>query len=85
MVDSPPNIPIILGLLTIVEQVMDGTTLRVRLIIPDGDHERVNIALAGIRSANIFTTKGKPSEPWDEKVNRSHISHLGMRLSSSLV
>ena len=85
MVDSPPNIPIILGLLTIVEQVMDGTTLCVCLIIPGGDHQMVNIALAGLRSANVFTMKGKPSEPWDEEVNRGHISHLGMHLSSSLV
>ena len=85
MVDSPPNIPIILGLLTIVEQVMDGTTLCIHLIIPDRDHQMVNIALAGICSANVFTRQGEPSEPWDEEVNHSHISHLGMRLSSSLV
>lgn len=51
----------------IVEQVRDGTTLRVRLLIPDGDHQMVNIALAGVRSAKVSTKQGEPSEPWGEE------------------
>ncbi|THH21338.1 hypothetical protein EW146_g211 [Bondarzewia mesenterica] len=33
----------------IVEAVRDGTTLRVRLLMPDGEHQFVNIALAGAK------------------------------------
>lgn len=51
----------------IVEQVRDGTTLRVRLMMPDGDHQMVNIALAGVRSAKVSTKQGEPSEPWGEE------------------
>jgi hypothetical protein len=52
----------------IVEQVKDGTTLRVRLLMPDGDHQLVNIALAGVRSARVSTRQGEPAEPWGEEV-----------------
>lgn len=55
-------------LLAIVEQVRDGTTLRVRLLMPDGEHQVVNIALAGVRSARASTKQGEPSEPWGEEV-----------------
>lgn len=75
----PSHIPINLGLLAIVEQVRDGTTLRVRLLIPDGDHQMVNIALAGVRSAKVSTKQGEPSEPWGEEVSCGHISHVGTR------
>lgn len=55
--------------LAIVEQVRDGTTLRVRLLMPDGEHQMVNIALAGVRSARAATKQGESSEPWGEEVN----------------
>ncbi|KAF9566683.1 transcription factor [Agrocybe pediades] len=51
----------------IVEQVRDGTTLRARLIMPDGDHQMVNIALAGVKSARASSKQGEPSEPWGEE------------------
>lgn len=51
----------------LVEQVRDGTTLRVRLLMPDGEHQMVNIALAGVRSARASTKQGEPSEPWGEE------------------
>jgi len=54
--------------LALVEQVRDGTTLRVRLFMPDGEHQIVNIALAGVRSARVANKQGEPSEPWGEEV-----------------
>ncbi|KAJ7076400.1 hypothetical protein B0H15DRAFT_925222 [Mycena belliarum] len=51
----------------IVEQVRDGTTLRVRLLMPDGEHQIVNIALAGVRSARTSSKQGEPSEAWGEE------------------
>jgi staphylococcal nuclease domain-containing protein 1 len=51
----------------LVEQVRDGSTLRVRLFMPDGEHQIVNIALAGVRSARIAGKQGEPSEPWGEE------------------
>lgn len=53
----------------IVEQVRDGTTLRVRLLMPDGEHQMVNIALAGVRSARASTKQGESSEPYGEEVS----------------
>jgi len=51
----------------IVEQVRDGTTVRVRILMPDGDHQIVNIALAGVRSARASSKQGEPSEAWGEE------------------
>ncbi|KAJ2913134.1 hypothetical protein MD484_g7282, partial [Candolleomyces efflorescens] len=51
----------------IVEQVRDGTTLRIRLLLPDGDHQIVNIALAGVKSARAASKPGEASEPWSEE------------------
>ena len=51
-----------------MEHVRDGTTLRVRLFMPDGEHQIVNIALAGVRSARAASKQGEPSEPWGEEV-----------------
>lgn len=36
--------------------------------MPDGDHQIVNIALAGVRSARVSSKQGEPSEPWAEEV-----------------
>ncbi|KAF5321013.1 hypothetical protein D9619_001893 [Psilocybe cf. subviscida] len=51
----------------IVEQVRDGTTLRARLLMPDGEHQIINLALAGVRSARASSKQGEPSEPWGEE------------------
>lgn len=52
----------------IVEQVKDGTTLRTRLLMPEGHHQIVNIGLAGVRSAKASSKQGEASEPWGEEV-----------------
>jgi staphylococcal nuclease domain-containing protein 1 len=36
--------------------------------MPDDEHQIVNIALAGIRSARTSTKQGEVSEPWSEEV-----------------
>ncbi|KAH7913925.1 hypothetical protein BJ138DRAFT_1215342 [Hygrophoropsis aurantiaca] len=51
----------------LVEQVRDGSTLRARLFMPDGEHQIVNIALAGVRCARVSTKPGETSEPWAEE------------------
>lgn len=51
----------------IVEHVRDGSTLRVRLLLPDGDHQVVNVALAGVRSPRAGSKQGEPSEQWGEE------------------
>ncbi|KIM75079.1 hypothetical protein PILCRDRAFT_827642 [Piloderma croceum F 1598] len=51
----------------LVEQVRDGSTLRVRLFMPDGEHQMANIALAGVRCARAASKQGEPSEPWGEE------------------
>jgi staphylococcal nuclease domain-containing protein 1 len=47
--------------------------------MPDGDHQMVNVALAGVRSAKVSTKQGESSEPWGEEVSCGHISHVGTR------
>ncbi|EJF65082.1 transcription factor [Dichomitus squalens LYAD-421 SS1] len=51
----------------LVEQVKDGSTLRVRLLMPDGDHQFVNIALAGVRCSRVASKSGETTEPWGEE------------------
>lgn len=48
----------------------DGSTLRLRLFMPDGEHQIVNIALAGVRCARTSPRQGEPSEPWAEEVSQ---------------
>lgn len=55
----------------LVEQVRDGSTLRVRLFMPDGQHQLINIALAGVRCPRTSSKPDEPSEPWAEEVNFS--------------
>ncbi|OJT09282.1 nuclease domain-containing protein 1 [Trametes pubescens] len=51
----------------LIEQVKDGSTLRIRLLMPDGDHQFVNIALAGVRCARAGGKPGEVSEQWGEE------------------
>ncbi|KAI0700878.1 hypothetical protein BC835DRAFT_1404699 [Cytidiella melzeri] len=51
----------------IVEQVKDGSTLRVRLLLPDGDHQFVNITLAGVRSPRCANRPEETTEPFGEE------------------
>lgn len=67
----------------IVEHVRDGTTLRARLFMPDGEHQVVNIALAGVRSARASAKQGESSEPWGEEVGFA--TALACKCLSSLI
>jgi hypothetical protein len=58
----------------VVEQVKDGTTLRIRLFMPEGDHQIINIALAGVRSARVSNKQGELAEPWAEEVSFVRVS-----------
>ncbi|CCL99863.1 uncharacterized protein FIBRA_01888 [Fibroporia radiculosa] len=51
----------------LVEQVKDGSTLRVRLFMPEGDHQFINLALAGVRCARVSSKPDEESEPWAEE------------------
>ncbi|OCH88265.1 transcription factor [Obba rivulosa] len=51
----------------IVEAVKDGSTLRIRLLMPDGEHQFINLALAGVRCARVSGKQGESSEPWGEE------------------
>ncbi|KZS98346.1 transcription factor [Sistotremastrum niveocremeum HHB9708] len=52
----------------IVEQVREGTTVRVRLLLPDSnEHQLVNVAMAGVRSARAASRQGDVAEPWGEE------------------
>jgi hypothetical protein len=52
----------------LVEQVKDGSTVRVRLLMPDGEHQFVNLSLAGVRSPRVSAKPGETSEPWGDEV-----------------
>jgi len=67
----------------LVEQVRDGTTLRVRLFMPDGDHQMVNITLAGVKSPRTATKQGESSEPWGEEVGSFRIVWVTIHISIS--
>ena len=54
--------------LAVVEQVKDGSTVRVRLLMPDGEHQFINLSLAGVRSPRVSAKPGEVSEPWSEEV-----------------
>ncbi|KDQ21744.1 hypothetical protein BOTBODRAFT_26171 [Botryobasidium botryosum FD-172 SS1] len=51
----------------IVEQVRDGSTLRVRLLLPDNVHQLVNVQLAGIRSPRAGGREGEAAEEFGEE------------------
>lgn len=53
-----------------VESVRDGTTLRVRLFMPDGEHQFVNITLAGARSPRTASKQGETSEALGDEVSQ---------------
>lgn len=59
----------------IVENVRDGSTVRVRLLLSDSEHQFVNVAMAGVRTPRTSTRQGEPAEQWGEEVNL-HISYF---------
>lgn len=58
-----------LSTIAIVEQVREGSNLRVRLLMPDGEHQFVNVALAGVRCPRVSNKPGEPSEQYAEDVS----------------
>ena len=52
----------------IVEQVRDGSTVRVRLLLSEDLHQIVNVSLAGVRSPRIGGKDGETTEPFGEEV-----------------
>ncbi|KAJ9122184.1 hypothetical protein QFC24_004414 [Naganishia onofrii] len=55
----------------IVEQVRDGSSIRVRLLLDDGSHQYINLALAGVKSPKAMSGRdgeaNAPSEEWGEE------------------
>jgi hypothetical protein len=63
------SIPLIKSLfLAIVEQVRDGSTLRIRLILSDELHQIVSIMLAGVKSPK-FGRDNEPNEQYAEEAS----------------
>jgi len=54
----------------IVEHVRDGSTVRVRLLLSETEHQFVNVGMAGVKTPRVSTKQGEPSEQWGEEVNR---------------
>lgn len=53
----------------IIEQVKDGSTFRVRLLMPEGEHQWINLALAGVRAPRAAVKAGDSSEPYGDEVS----------------
>lgn len=51
----------------IVEQVRDGSQLRVRLLLDDTNHQFVNLVIAGAKSPRAAGREGDAAEPWGEE------------------
>ncbi|KAJ1304495.1 hypothetical protein OPQ81_005641 [Rhizoctonia solani] len=51
----------------IVEQVRDGSTLRVRLLMPEDQHQFANISLAGVRCPRAGGRDGEAAEEFGEE------------------
>ncbi|TYJ56577.1 hypothetical protein B9479_002669 [Cryptococcus floricola] len=75
----------------IVEQVRDGTQLRCRLLLEDGNHQFVNLVLAGAKSPRASTTRDTEvsnGEPWGDEAKyftevRVLQRHIKVRLLSA--
>lgn len=63
----------------LVETVKDGSTLRVRLMLPDDTHQIINLSLAGVRSPRASGREGEPAEPWGDEARFFTESRIGQR------
>ncbi|ELU42454.1 transcription factor [Rhizoctonia solani AG-1 IA] len=61
----------LLSRIAIVEQVRDGSTLRVRLLMPEDQHQFANISLAGVRCPRAGGRDGETAEEFGEESVRS--------------
>ncbi|KAF9793381.1 transcription factor [Thelephora terrestris] len=64
----------------IVENVRDGSTVRVRLFLSDNEHQFVNVAMAGVRTPRASNKQGEPSEQWGEEAKYFTESRMLQRL-----
>lgn len=77
----------------IVEQVRDGTQLRVRLLLDDSKHQIINLVIAGAKSPRASTMRdgeATGAEPWGEEAKffteaRMLQRHVKVRLLSAPV
>lgn len=60
--------------IAIVEQVRDGSTLRLRLLLGEWEHQFINIGLAGVRCPKASGREGEAAEEFGEEV--SSLAHL---------
>lgn len=51
----------------LVEQVKDGSTLRLRLFLSSDEHQMAIVSLAGVRSPRVVTRDGETPELWGEE------------------
>lgn len=63
-----------------MEQVKDGSTLRVRLLLPDGDHQFVNLTLAGVKSPRAVNKPEETPEQYGEEAGAINRAVLGSEL-----
>ncbi|KAL5631513.1 hypothetical protein ACGC1H_007134 [Rhizoctonia solani] len=64
----------------IVEQVRDGSTLRVRLLMPEDQHQFANISLAGVRCPRAGGRDGEAAEEFGEEAKFFTESRLLQRV-----
>ncbi|KAF8313103.1 transcription factor [Clavulina sp. PMI_390] len=64
----------------LVETVKDGSTLRVRLMLPDDVHQIINLSLAGVRSPRASGREGEAAEPWGDEARFFTESRIGQRM-----
>jgi staphylococcal nuclease domain-containing protein 1 len=77
----------------IVEQVRDGTQLRVRLLLDENTHQIINLVIAGAKSPRASVTRDgetQAAEPWGEEAKffteaRLLQRHIKVRLLSAPV
>lgn len=53
----------------LVENVRDGSNLRIRLILKPVEHQFVNLTLAGVKSPRAAAREGETSEPFGDEVS----------------
>lgn len=53
--------------------------------MPEGEHQFVNIALAGVKSARAASKQGEPSEPWGEEVSIHPLSYRSFLALSNVL
>ncbi|KAF8638063.1 hypothetical protein AX16_010695 [Volvariella volvacea WC 439] len=67
-----------------VEQVRDGTTLRIRLLLSPEEHQIANIQLAGVKSPRASSKQGEASEQFGEEAKfftESRLLQRGVRVT----